>query len=98
MDKLAVLHSSKQFPQDKLAMAVDGSWAGSTWAENGAAQIATLKEIRLCAIPDTKWGRTWSNYDVWRTGWYLPAQAKNKEELGNLSSSDRIRRMRLRAS
>lgn len=68
------------FPQDKLAMAVDGSWAGSTWDENGAAPIDNVEDKMGFAPFPTQNGQepgTTTMSGGW--AWSIPAQAKDKE-------------------
>ncbi|WP_145317708.1 extracellular solute-binding protein [Paenibacillus xylanexedens] len=70
----------QQFPQDKLAMAVDGSWAGSTWAENGAAPIANVEEkIGFAPFPTQNGEEPGATTMSGGWAWSVPAQAKNKE-------------------
>ncbi|WP_151734960.1 extracellular solute-binding protein [Paenibacillus tengchongensis] len=68
------------FPQDKLAMAVDGSWAGSTWFENGAAPIENVEEKMGFAPFPTQNGQEPGAITMsggW--AWSIPAQSQNKE-------------------
>ncbi|WP_150274449.1 extracellular solute-binding protein [Paenibacillus tepidiphilus] len=68
------------FPQGKLAMAVDGSWAGSTWFENGAAPIENVADKMGFAPFPTQNGQEPGAITMsggW--AWSIPAQAQNKE-------------------
>lgn len=68
------------FPQDKLAMAVDGSWAGSTWFENGAAPIENVGEKMGFAPFPTQNGQVPGAITMsggW--AWSIPAQSQTKE-------------------
>ncbi|MHA6533211.1 extracellular solute-binding protein [Paenibacillus sp. BAC0078] len=68
------------FPQGKLAMAVDGSWAGSTWFENGAAPIENVADKMGFAPFPTQNGQEPGAITMsggW--AWSIPAQSKNKE-------------------
>lgn len=67
-------------PQDKLAMAVDGSWAGSTWDTNGAAPIENVEDKMGFAPFPTQNGQepgTTTMSGGW--AWSIPAQAQQKE-------------------
>ncbi|ASA23336.1 extracellular solute-binding protein [Paenibacillus donghaensis] len=69
------------FPQGKLAMAVDGSWAGSTWFENGAAPIENVEDKMGFAPFPTQNGQEPGAITMsggW--AWSIPAQSQNKEE------------------
>ncbi|WP_238650408.1 extracellular solute-binding protein [Paenibacillus piscarius] len=68
------------FPQGKLAMAVDGSWAGSTWFENGAAPIENVADKMGFAPFPTQNGQEPGAITMsggW--AWSIPAQSQNKE-------------------
>ncbi|WNS41712.1 extracellular solute-binding protein [Paenibacillus sp. MMS20-IR301] len=68
------------FPQGKLAMAVDGSWAGSTWFENGAAPIENVADKMGFAPFPTQNGQEPGAITMsggW--AWSIPAEAQNKE-------------------
>ncbi|MEO3945934.1 extracellular solute-binding protein [Gorillibacterium sp. CAU 1737] len=68
------------FPQGKLAMAVDGSWAGSTWFENGAAPIANVQDKMGFAPFPTQNGQAPGATTMsggW--AWSIPEKSKNKE-------------------
>lgn len=70
----------QQFPQGKLAMAVDGSWAGSTWAENGAAPIPNVEDkIGFAPFPTQNGQAPGATTMSGGWAWSIPAQAKNKE-------------------
>ncbi|NMO97227.1 extracellular solute-binding protein [Paenibacillus lemnae] len=69
------------FPQDKLAMAVDGSWAGTTWSENGAAPIENAEEkMGFAPFPTQDGQEPGSTTMSGGWAWSIPANAKNKEE------------------
>jgi len=67
-------------PQDKLAMAVDGSWAGSTWAANGAAPIENVEEkMGFAPFPTQNGQEPGSTTMSGGWAWSIPAQAQEKE-------------------
>lgn len=68
------------FPQGKLAMAVDGSWAGSAWFENGAAPIENVADKMGFAPFPTQNGQEPGAITMsggW--AWSIPAQSQHKE-------------------
>lgn len=67
-------------PQDKLAMAVDGSWAGSTWSASGAAPIENVEEkMGFAPFPTQNGQEPGSTTMSGGWAWSIPAQAKDKE-------------------
>ncbi|MEJ8305002.1 extracellular solute-binding protein [Saccharibacillus sacchari] len=67
-------------PQDKLAMAVDGSWAGSTWAANGAAPIENVEDkMGFAPFPTQNGQEPGSTTMSGGWAWSIPAQAQEKE-------------------
>ncbi|WP_058301086.1 extracellular solute-binding protein [Gorillibacterium timonense] len=68
------------FPEGKLAMAVDGSWAGSTWFANGAAPIENVQDkMGFAPFPTQNGQEPGATTMSGGWAWSIPAQSKNKE-------------------
>ncbi|MGG0824514.1 extracellular solute-binding protein [Paenibacillus turicensis] len=68
-------------PQDKMAIALDGSWAGSTWSATGAAPIENVTEkMGFAAMPTQNGQEPGATTMSGGWAWSIPANAKNKDE------------------
>lgn len=67
-------------PQDKMAIALDGSWAGSTWGPNGAAPIENVTEkMGFAAMPTQNGQEPGATTMSGGWAWSIPANGKHKD-------------------